>query len=144
MTTENKNMGSEEAKTPVTLLTAEECWMLAEQTDFARLGTIMGDKVSITPINITNHRGKIYFRTAAGSKLTHLLINKKVTLQFDSLHGDEAYSVSIRGQARLLTDLAELEEARSLNLKPWSQTTKIEFVEITPNSLTGRLFQLNR
>lgn len=147
MTTENKlpePQDTETAGNPVTILTDEECWALAEKTEFARLGTMMDGEIFITLVNITVSAGKIYFRTAAGSKLTNLLLDEKVTIQFDQIEGKNAYSVNVHGTARLLTDSKEIEEATSLGLNPWLETEKIEFVEITPTSSTGRRFLLNR
>ncbi len=127
---------------PVTILSEEECWELAEQTNFARLGTFLDGEIYITPINIITDSGKIYFRTASGSKLTRLMIEEKVTVEFDRVEGGGAYSVNIHGVARLLTDSEEIAHAQSLNLEPWLHTEKIEFVEITPTSSSGRRFRL--
>lgn len=127
---------------PVTELTEPECWELAEKTSFARLGTVDNGEVFITPLNIVTSEGKIFFRTAHGSKLTNLILNEKVTIEFDKAEGGSAYSVNIFGTARLLTDSSELERAAQLPLTPWIRTEKIEFVEITPSAMTGRRFIL--
>lgn len=146
MTTPRMNIAQE--NTPnrpsqvVTILTEDQCWELAEQTTFARLGTVEDGEVFITPLNIVTFEGKLYFRTAAGSKLTQLILDEKVTIEFDKAEGGQAYSVNIFGTARLLTDTAELEKAQELPLRPWLRTEKIEFVEITPRQMTGRRFLL--
>lgn len=127
---------------PVTILTDEECWQLAEKTNFARLGTVENGEVFITPLNIVASEGKIFFRTATGSKLTQLILEEKVTIEFDKAEGGQAYSVNIFGTARLLTDSEEIAKAQQLPLSPWVRTEKIEFVEITPRAMSGRRFIL--
>lgn len=127
----------------VTVLTDEQVWDLIQGTRFARLGTVGEDGfVHITPLNIVTDGVKIFFRTAAGSKLTQLLLEEKVTLQFDRVEGKSAHSVNVFAQARLLTDTREIEYVGKLNLEPWLDTQKLELVELTPVSMTGRRFRL--
>lgn len=127
----------------VTVLTDEQVWDLIQGTRFARLGTVGEDGfVHITPLNVVTDGVKIFFRTASGSKLTQLLLEEKVTLQFDRVEGKSAYSVNVFAQARLLTDTRELEYVSKLNLEPWLNTQKLELVELTPVSMTGRRFRL--
>ncbi|MDT0189936.1 pyridoxamine 5'-phosphate oxidase family protein [Rothia terrae] len=127
---------------PVTVLTDDEIWALAEHQRFARLGTADEGVVHITPLNIAVADRKFYFQTAPGSKLTQLILNDKATLQFDNITGGEAYSVNVFGTARLLTDTADIERASTLGIRPWLNTVKLEFVEITPDELVGRRFVL--
>lgn len=134
--------GQESAPSPITVLTDQQCWQLAQQTSFARLGTYSQGEIFITPLNIVADDSKIFFRTAAGSKLTQLQLEERVTLEFDKAEGGSAYSVNIFGTARLLTDSKDLAYAQSLPLTPWVHTEKIEFVEITPLRMTGRRFNL--
>ncbi|MDO4916386.1 MAG: pyridoxamine 5'-phosphate oxidase family protein [Rothia sp. (in: high G+C Gram-positive bacteria)] len=133
---------SNESASMITILSQEECWNLAQKTTFARLGTLADGEVFITPLNIVTHENKLYFRTAAGSKLTQLILNEKVTIEFDKAEGGSAYSVNIFGSARLLTDSDEIQRASLLGLNPWVNTEKIEFVEVTPRKMTGRRFKL--
>ena len=123
-------------------LTEEECWELTKNTFFARLAVIENGDVFITPINILPHEGKVYFRTAIGSKLLNLHMNQKVTLQFDHTDESSAYSVNILGNARLLTDHQEIEAASNLGMVSWIKSDKPFIVEITPRKYTGRSFDL--
>ena len=127
---------------PVTILNEEEIWALVQHQRFARLGTVEDGIVHITPLNIAVADGRIYFQTAPGSKLTQLILDDKVTVQFDNVSGGEAYSVNIFGKARLLTGTDEIERASHLGINPWLNTVKLEFVEITPHELQGRKFVL--
>ncbi|MBM7051963.1 MULTISPECIES: pyridoxamine 5'-phosphate oxidase family protein [unclassified Rothia (in: high G+C Gram-positive bacteria)] len=129
---------------PAQPLTESEIWELAEHLRFARIGTSDEGRIHITPVNVAIADQKIYFRTAPGSKLTQLILNDRVTLQFDRIGGGEAYSVNIFGTARLLTDSEEIARAESLNIVPWINTAKLEFVEITPDQVVGRKFLLGK
>ncbi len=134
-----------EPEPTVTVLTDEQVWELIEGTRFARLGTVDEDGyVHITPLNIVTDGVRIFFRTAAGSKVTQLLLNDRVTVQFDRVEGLHAYSVNIFGTARLLTETRELDYMNTLNLEPWLDTVKLEGVEITPVRVTGRRFLLGK
>ncbi|WP_421083339.1 pyridoxamine 5'-phosphate oxidase family protein [Rothia nasimurium] len=133
----------QEAEQTVTVLTDEQIWELIENTRFARLGTVDEDGyVHITPLNIVTDGVRIFFRTAKGSKLTQLILNDKVTLQFDRAEGHQAHSVNVFATARVLTDTRDIDYVTKLNLAPWLDTEKLEFVELTPHQLTGRRFRL--
>ncbi|WP_232818061.1 MULTISPECIES: pyridoxamine 5'-phosphate oxidase family protein [Kocuria] len=123
-------------------LTEDQCWEYLEAARFGRLATMDDQEIEITPINFVASNRKLYFRTARGAKLFRLTLTGKVALEIDRVAGDTAWSVMVRGSARQLTDSAELEHARSLDLKPWLDTDKIEFVEIEPTRVTGRSFRL--
>lgn len=132
-----------EKEPPITVLDDEQTWELIKGTRFARLGTIGEDGFAhITPLNIVTDGVKIFFRTAAGSKLTQLTLEEKVTVQFDRAEGHHAHSVNVFATARLLTDTQDINYVQKLNLEPWLDTEKLEFVELTPVKLTGRRFRL--
>lgn len=123
-------------------LSEEQCWEYLEAARFGRLATMDDEEIEITPINFVASDRKLYFRTARGAKLFRLTLTGKVALEIDKVSGDRAWSVVVRGSARQLTDSGELERAQSLDLKPWLDTEKIEFVEIEPTRVTGRSFRL--
>ena len=63
-------------------------------------------------------------------------------MQFDRAEGNHAYSVNVFATARLLTETREIDYVGKLNLEPWLDTEKLEFVELTPQKMTGRRFRL--
>lgn len=127
---------------PVTELSEEQSWELLRQARFARLATRDGDEIDITPLNIVADGEKIYFRSAKGTKVLHLQLNPNVALEIDRTAGSEAHSVVVRGTAAMITDADEIKRVEGLGLRPWLNTEKIEFVEITPTRITGRAFRL--
>lgn len=132
----------EQKRQPIEPLSESEIWELARHVRFARLGTVDDGVVHITPINVVVREQKIYFRTAPGAKLTQLILDESVTVQFDSIGGGEAYSINMFGRARLLTDSDEIAHAETLGIRPWINTVKLEYVEITPEKVVGRKFLL--
>lgn len=126
----------------VRILDLNECWELLDAARFARLGTADRERVDVTPLNIIAHRRHLYFRSAKGSKLTTLQINPHVAVEIDKVEGGTAYSVMVRGTARILTDPQETDMVDSLPLRPWLHTEKLEYVEIVPDYITGRAFRL--
>ncbi|WP_238147545.1 pyridoxamine 5'-phosphate oxidase family protein [Rothia uropygioeca] len=123
-------------------LTHDESWQVLSRARIARFVTVDEGEIDITPLNIFASDGRIYFRTAPGSKLTKLQLNPNVALETDKIEGAVAHSVVVRGSARLLTDPAETDRVAAMPLFPWVRTEKLEFVEITPTEITGRRFRL--
>lgn len=54
----------------------------------------------------------------------------------ESLH--EGWSVIVHGQARTISDPAELEQARSLGIEPWPGAERKLYVRVGTDALTGR------
>lgn len=125
-------------------LTQQEIWDLLKDIRFARLGTSGEDGYPhITPINIVTDGERIFFRTAQGSKLLHLTLDTKVTLQADRIEGKEAFSINVFCQAQQLVDTQDITYVESLHLDPWLDTLKLEVVALTPAAMTGRRFRLS-
>jgi nitroimidazol reductase NimA-like FMN-containing flavoprotein (pyridoxamine 5'-phosphate oxidase superfamily) len=125
---------------PVLELDDEQSWQLLEGTKHGRLVVSVAGEPDIFPVNYLASNGKIYLRTAPGNKLAQLTINATVLFETDSVLSDEAWSVVLRGTARVLSTLAELAAVEDLGLKSWVPTLKDFYVEIEPSSLSGRHF----
>ena len=127
---------------PVLELDDEQSWKLLEATKHGRLVVSAGGEPDIFPVNYLTSDRKIYLRTAPGNKLAQLTINSRVLFETDGILSDEAWSVVLRGTARVLTNSAELAAVEDLGLKTWVPTLKDFYVEIVPTSVSGRHFQL--
>jgi nitroimidazol reductase NimA-like FMN-containing flavoprotein (pyridoxamine 5'-phosphate oxidase superfamily) len=92
-------------------------------------------------VNYVTSGRKLYLRTAPGNKLAQLTINSRVLFEADGILSDEAWSVVLRGTARVLSTSAEIEAVEALGLKTWVPTLKDFYVEILPTSVSGRHFQ---
>ncbi|MDQ0675961.1 nitroimidazol reductase NimA-like FMN-containing flavoprotein (pyridoxamine 5'-phosphate oxidase superfamily) [Pseudarthrobacter siccitolerans] len=127
---------------PVLELNDEQSWRLLEGTKHGRLVVSVAGEPDIFPVNYVSSSGRLYLRTAPGNKLAQLTINSAVLFEADGILSDEAWSVVIRGKARVLNTAAELAEVEELGLKSWVPTLKDFYVEIEPTAISGRHFQL--
>ena len=127
---------------PVLELDDEQSWRLLNATKHGRLVVSVAGEPDIFPVNYLTSDRKIYLRTAPGNKLAQLTINSRVLFETDGVLSDEAWSVVLRGTARVLTNSSELATVEELGLKTWVPTLKDFYVEIVPTSLSGRHFQL--
>jgi nitroimidazol reductase NimA-like FMN-containing flavoprotein (pyridoxamine 5'-phosphate oxidase superfamily) len=127
---------------PVLELNDEQSWRLLEGTKHGRLVVSVAGEPDIFPVNYVSSSGRLYLRTAPGNKLAQLTINSAVLFEADGILSDEAWSVVIRGKARVLNTAAELAEVEELGLKSWVPTLKDFYVEIEPTTISGRHFQL--
>jgi nitroimidazol reductase NimA-like FMN-containing flavoprotein (pyridoxamine 5'-phosphate oxidase superfamily) len=127
---------------PVLELNEEQSWKLLDAAMHGRLVVSVAGEPDIFPVNYLTSERKVYLRTAPGNKLAQLTINSRVLLETDGVLSDEAWSVVLRGTARVLTNSSELTAVEELGLKSWVPTLKDFFVEIVPTSVSGRHFQL--
>jgi uncharacterized protein len=123
-------------------LDSEECWQLLRSSSLGRLAVSVGDEPDIYPVNFVASDGTVLFRTAEGTKLLELTVNKRVAFETDGVGRDEAWSVVVKGTARALEKQSEIDAANELPLRPLIPTLKYVFVEITPTRVTGRRFPL--
>ena len=127
---------------PVLELGDEQSWRLLDNTRHGRLVVTVAGEADIFPVNYVTSDRKLYLRTAPGNKLAQLTINSTVLFEADGVLPDEAWSVVLRGTARVLDNSAELAAVEELGLKSWVPTLKDFYVEIVPASVSGRHFQL--
>ena len=126
---------------PVLELNDEQSWRLLEGTKHGRLVVSVAGEPDIFPVNYVTSARKLYLRTAPGNKLAQLTINSAVLFETDGILSEEAWSVVLRGKARVLSNSAELAAVEELGLKTWVPTLKDFYVEIEPTSVSGRHFQ---
>ena len=117
------------------------CLQLLAGASLGRVVTVTEGRAEIYPVNyVLSREGKLYFRTAEGSKLAELTVHPDVVFEVDDIVDRSAWSVVVRGRARRLDSFDEINRAEELDLKPWIPTLKYNFVEITPEKLSGRGF----
>lgn len=128
--------------TPVTVLSEERCWELLEAHQVGRLALSVGGEVDIYPVNFCVHDKNIYFRTGSGQKLTEVVISRKAAFEIDEVIDGVARSVVIHGQANWLTSEADIEAVEALGFKTWVPTYKTSWVQVIPERISGREFEL--
>jgi uncharacterized protein len=124
-------------------MSTEECWEMLRANEFGRLAFHLGDEVHLAPINYAVEHDTLLFRTAEGSKLLAVEMNADVAFEIDEFDEKHARSVIVRGTARHL-DEHEEHRAENVPLRPWVQTLKYDVVEIVPEEISGRAFELSR
>jgi uncharacterized protein len=127
-------------RTGIEVMDREECLRLLEAEVVGRLAVVEDGRPVVLPVNYAMDGERIVFRTAQGTKLDAVVRGSAVAFEID--HTDRIYqtgwSVLVSGRAELVTDHRELERARALPLRPWSEHEKSNWVAIHPQTVTGR------
>ncbi len=126
---------------PVTVLGEDESWELLASVALGRLVICAGSHPEIFPVNFVVQRPTVLFRTAEGTKLLSVVINKHVAFEADGHSLDEGWSVIVQGTAEVLSTSAEVDEADRAGLRPWVATLKLRYVRIHAASVSGRRFR---
>ncbi|MHC5796406.1 pyridoxamine 5'-phosphate oxidase family protein [Lacisediminihabitans sp. FW035] len=124
----------------VHVLSEAECWQLLDGSSFGRLAVSVGNQPEIFPVNYYADGRTVLFRTAEGTKLLELTINSLVAFESDSYTDTDAWSVVVKGRARVIESQPEIFAADQLPLAPWIPTLKYVYVRIEPTELSGRRF----
>ncbi|MFD1211913.1 pyridoxamine 5'-phosphate oxidase family protein [Arthrobacter sp. GCM10027362] len=127
---------------PILELTDEQSWKLLANTKHGRIVLSAAGETDIFPINYLVHDGVLLMRSAPGTKLAEVTINDKVVFETDGITSDEAWSVVVKGTARVLQSGEEIARAESFGLKTWVPTLKDFYIEVKPERISGRHFNL--
>ena len=128
---------------PVHALSPDDSWQHLRETQLGRLATAALGAISIVPVNYVVDGETIVFRTATGSKLIELAVNRAVAFEIDDYGSGEAWSVVVNGSATIISDADTIAAVELLPLSPWTRTIKPTFVRITPTAVSGRRFELD-
>lgn len=127
---------------PVTRLNDDQCWALLERERFGRLATTALGVIDITPLNYIAWDRTILLRTAPGAKLLELTVNPDIAFEIDARGSGFAWSVVLKGQARMLTNPVEIADAERVGLRNQLATDKPIWIRIHPTQVSGRHFKL--
>ena len=131
-----------DAANPIEFLDEDDCWKLLLAPSLGRLAVSVAVAPDIFPVNFVTADDRLLFRTAPGMKLAELSVNSQVAFETDGVGTDEAWSVVVKGTARILDKQSDIDAADQLSLRPLIPTLKYVYVEITPLEMTGRRFRL--
>lgn len=123
-------------------LTTAQCWRLLQESSLGRLAVAgPGGVPDVFPVNFIVHDGRVYVRSAPGSKLMDIAARPDVAFEVDGADGVSHWSVVIKGTARRLDEDAEISASGIAELVSASPTSKNDFIAITSASITGRRFR---
>ena len=122
-------------------MTVSACWAALRNAPVGRLAVAFDGQPDIFPINFTVDRGSVVFRTAEGTKLA-LAAGRPVAFEADGYDPgtSEAWSVVVKGVARVVGELEEVLDALDLPLFPWHTAPKSYILRVEPDSMSGRSF----
>jgi nitroimidazol reductase NimA-like FMN-containing flavoprotein (pyridoxamine 5'-phosphate oxidase superfamily) len=123
------------------VLDEESCWRLLGSTGVGRLAISTDSGVDIFPINYLSTEGKIFFRSAPGTKIVELTHDPRVAFEADEHTFLARWSVVVRGTARRLTTDDEIERSGIHRLATWQSGDKFNYFEINPNVVSGRFIR---
>jgi hypothetical protein len=97
-------------------------------------------------VNFVTDNRTVLIRTAEGTKLAAVSVNPQVAFEADGFEavGGDAWSVVVRGAARVLEKLNDIYAAQELPLVPWDARPKPIFIRIEPATISGRRFTAAR
>jgi osmotically-inducible protein OsmY/nitroimidazol reductase NimA-like FMN-containing flavoprotein (pyridoxamine 5'-phosphate oxidase superfamily) len=122
-------------------LSVDESWDVFGESGIAHLA--LRDEptgVDIMPINYLINNRMLYFRSAPGTKLVELTHNPSVAVQAEVNRDGRWYSVVIKGEAERLAFDDEIHASGVLGMRTEQPGEKLNYVRITPHSLTGISF----
>ncbi|MEI2825617.1 MAG: pyridoxamine 5'-phosphate oxidase family protein [Dermatophilaceae bacterium] len=100
-------------------MSTDECSEILDRERFGRLAVAVQGEPDIFPINFLVDNGALLMRTAPGTKLTELVINAAVAVEADGRSGDEAWSVIVKGLARMVDSFSETYADDEKHLETW-------------------------
>jgi len=121
-------------------LAERTCWNLIQGHGVGRLGVYAGNFPDIFPVDYYCEPGSVLFRTAEGTKLRDLLANAHVVFEIDSLGSAFDWSVTVKGTAKI-KDLVYTNRSAENALPHWRPVSVYRFVEIEPESISGRRYE---
>lgn len=135
--------GHPEAPEGTAALSTSECLALLRGSVIGRLAVMLDDQPDIFPVNHIVDQGTIVFRTQEGTKLA-ACADRRIAFEVDGYDTSDAsaWSVVVKGRARVIRETYEAIEALRLPLFPWQSGQKPFFIRIEPDTVTGRRFHV--
>ena len=127
------------APSGTTVLDGAACWRHLDREGIGRLAVSVGDGVDIFPLNYLCSHGRLYFRSAPGTKIVELTQHPRVAFEVDGRTMRTRWSIVVRGTVRRLGSDPEILRSGVETLRSWQPGEKFNYFEIQPEQITGRL-----
>jgi uncharacterized protein len=121
-------------------LSRDECLRLIGLVPVGRIVYTRQALPAVELVNFALDGGDIVIRTDAGGKLAAATRGAVVAFEADSVDvaGRAGWSVTVVGQARAVTDAADIRHLDAVPLTPWAPGQRDHFIRITPTIVNGR------
>ena len=121
-------------------LSREECLRLVGQVPLGRIVYTRQALPAVELVNFALADGDIVIRTDASGKLAAATHGAVVAFEVDSVDiaAHAAWSVTIVGYSRAVTDGAEIRRLEQVGLIPWAPGDRDHFIRIAPSIVNGR------
>lgn len=126
--------------TGIEVIDRERCFRLLQMHTFGRVAVACTDGPAIFPVNYTMDGDRVLFRTAAGTKFDAAVRGERVAFEIDATDPvyQTGWSVVLTGRALEVTDPVQMERISALPLRPWAQGERSHWVEVVPETVSGR------
>jgi hypothetical protein len=127
-------------------LSRDECMRLMGSVPIGRIVYTRQALPAVELVNFALVGGDIVIRTDAGGKLAAATRGAVVAFEADSVDdaGRTGWSVTVVGQARAVTDGAEIRHLEQIPLTPWAPGQRDHFIRISPVIVNGRRIGADR
>lgn len=132
---------TEPAQQAVSAMTEDECWNELSGRALGRLAICVDGQPDVFPVNFAVQQRTIVVRSAEGTKLSGAAVNHRVAFEVDDHDVATAWSIVVKGRARILSSGTEIAHAERAQVLPWTATTKLRFIRIEADAITGRRFR---
>lgn len=122
------------------VLDSDDAWTRLRSMSYGRLAVCAADQPDVFPVNFLADATSILIRTAAGTKVSAIQDNPRVAFEVDGVTEDSAWSVVVKGNARMLESEGEMAAAMGSAFWAWAPGTKGLFLRIEATEVTGQLF----
>jgi len=115
-----------------------ECWSLVADSPLGRVAAPRQSGIELLPVNHAVDRHRLVLRTEAGGWLHQAADGRELVFEVDGWDEHSAWSVVVRGAARVLDRPDEVHRAAGLGIQAWAPIESDVFLELTPTAVTGR------
>jgi len=120
----------------VVVLDPDQCWQRLHRSRIARVAFRTEGSLEVIPVNYVPEPRRLVFATSSSAILDAVRARREIVMEVDEHDGWTAWSVVVRGTARVLgADQAAPRQIRSMLATP-----KHAVVALEPTGVTGRLF----
>jgi uncharacterized protein len=121
-------------------LAPDECIRLMASVPVGRVVYTRQALPAVELVNFAVHNGDVVIKTDAGGKLAAATRGAVVAFEADSVDPARhtGWSVTLVGQARAVTDDAEIRELDQVELTTWAPGQRDHYIRVSPAIVAGR------